>query len=80
MRTSELWESNPGAIRSALLIRFSIYSITNLPNYKMSSSLAWVPGVGTAGPEEKAIFVVANLLDDVGFIRQVHGANGFLAK
>src|SRR5258707_13099758 len=70
----------------AISIRFSI---TQLPNYpilkffdysftKSSSAFAGVPGVDAAGPEEEALLVIANLLDDFGFIRQMHGANSFL--
>src|SRR5260221_13057541 len=64
------------------------YSITKLPNYQILrlliyqilSAFAGSPGVDAAGPEEEALFVVANLLDDFGFIRQMHGANGFMAE
>src|SRR5262249_26645608 len=37
------------------------------------------PGVNATGPEEKALLVVAYLLDDVGWKGQTHKANGFLA-
>src|ERR1041385_5620103 len=43
------------------------------------SAFAWVPGVNPAGPEEKTLLIIADLLDDLGFIGKLHGANRLLA-
>src|SRR5437899_8885920 len=44
-----------------------------------ASPFARMPGVNSTGPEEEALLVVAYLLDDVGWKRQMHNADGFLA-
>src|SRR5215813_11333811 len=40
---------------------------------------ARVPGVNATGPEEKTLLIVADLLDDLGFVGKLHGANRLLA-
>src|SRR5215472_9023582 len=65
---------------SSLSLPISLYQLTKLPIYQLSSSFARMPGVDAACPEKKAFSVVTDLLDDVGFIGQFHNADGFLAQ
>src|SRR6478736_2196443 len=40
----------------------------------------WMPRVDPARPEKKTFSLVANLPDDLRFVRQMHGTDCFLAE